>query len=126
MSTTIKAATHLGPNYVENLEVSRNTNFEELQSLLDISWKLTLTHQAEILNVTKIDWTSLSWTRSTLSHDQVITWKKAKVRVYSDSVLCLEKMSYLSEASRRSICHVDKCLEDYVESSTIVHVGETC
>ena len=41
------------------------------------------------LNVNTIDSTSLSWTRSTLSHDQVTQWTKAKVRIYSDSVLCL-------------------------------------
>ena len=40
MSTTMKAAIHLGPNYVENLEVFRNTNFEELQNLIDITQKL--------------------------------------------------------------------------------------
>ena len=31
-STTTKAAVHLGPNYVENLEFFRITNFEELQN----------------------------------------------------------------------------------------------
>ena len=72
MSTTMKAAIHLGPNYVENLEVYRNTNFEELQHLFDVSQKLILNHQSEILNVKTIEWTSASWTRSTLSHDQVI------------------------------------------------------
>ena len=97
MSTTVKAAIHLGRNYVENLEVY----FEELQNLFDITQKLTLDHQAEILNVTPIDWTALSWARSTPSHDQVITWTKAKVRVYSDSVLRLVKMSDHSEANRR-------------------------
>ena len=93
MSTTMKAAMHLGPHYVENLEVYKNTNFEELQNLFDITPKL--------MNVTTIDWTSPSWTRSTLTQDQVITWTKAKVRVYSDSVLCLGKMSDHSEANRR-------------------------
>ena len=68
----MKAAIHLGPNYVENLEVYRNTNFEELQHLFDVSQKLKLNHQSEILNVKTIEWTSPSWTRSTLSHDQVI------------------------------------------------------
>ena len=37
MSITMKAAVHLGPNYKENLEVYRNTNFEELQNLFDIT-----------------------------------------------------------------------------------------
>ena len=27
MATTMQAAIHLGPNYIENLEVCRNTNF---------------------------------------------------------------------------------------------------
>ena len=78
----MKAAIHLGPNYVEILEVHRITNFA-------------------ILNVTTKDWTAPSWTRTTLTHDQVITLTKAKVRLYSDSVLCLGKMSDHSEANRR-------------------------
>ena len=100
MSTTMKAAIHLGPHYVENLGLYKNTNFEELQNLFDITQKLTLDHQAEILSVTAIDWTAPSWTRSTLSHDQV-TWTKARVQVHSDSVLCLAKMSDQSDAHRR-------------------------
>ena len=36
-----------------------------------------------------------------LSHDQVIQWTEAKVRVYSDSVPCLGKMSLHSEAIGR-------------------------
>ena len=32
------------PNYVENLEVYRNTNFEELQNLFHITQKLMLNH----------------------------------------------------------------------------------
>ena len=101
MSTSMKAAIHLGPSYVENLEVYRNTNFKELQNLFDITQKLLLDDQADIMNVTTIDCTPPSWTRSTLSHGQVIAWTKAKVRVYSDSVLCFGKMSDHSEANRR-------------------------
>ena len=44
---------------------------------------------------------SLSWTRSTLSHDQVIMSTKAKAHVQSDSVLCLGNMHEHKEASRR-------------------------
>ena len=36
-----------------------------------------------------------------LFHDQVIKWRIAKVLVYSDSVLCLGKLSDHSEANRR-------------------------
>ena len=62
MSTTMKAAIHLGPNYIEILEVYRNTNFEELQNLFDITQRFILEHGAEILNVSTIEWTSPSWT----------------------------------------------------------------
>ena len=91
----------LGENYKDNLFTYRNTDIEELQNLFDITQKLILNYQAEILDETTIDWISPSWTRSTLSHDQVITWTKAKVRVCSDSVLCFGKISDHSEANRR-------------------------
>ena len=41
------------------------------------------------------------WTRSTVSHDQVIQWTKAQVRVCSDSLLCLEKMWAQTDAITR-------------------------
>ena len=88
MSTTTKAAVHIGPNFNATLEAYRNTNFEELKNLFDITQRLILEHETEILNVSPIDWTAPSWTKSTLTHDQVITWTQAKVHfVYSDTVL---------------------------------------
>ena len=89
VSSSMKAAIHLGPNYLANLEVYKNTNFEDIQSLFNITQKLILEHSEEILNVNTIHSTSPFWTRSVLSHDQMIQWTKAKVLVYSDSVLCL-------------------------------------
>ena len=70
----MKAAVHLGPNYTEISDVNRNTNFEELKNLLDLTQRLILVHEAEIQNVSPIDWTAPSWTRSTLTHDHVIMW----------------------------------------------------
>ena len=92
LSTSMKAAVHFGPNYNEIVEVYRNTNFEELKNLFDIILRLILEHEAEMLNVSPNDWTAPSWTRYTLTHDQVMKWTKAKVHVYSDSVLCLGRM----------------------------------
>ena len=65
------------------LEVFRNTNFEELKNLFDITKRLILGYEARILNVSTIDWKVSPWT------------------VYSDSVLCLEKMQEQSEANQR-------------------------
>ena len=47
----MEASVHLGPNHNEQLEVYRNTNFEELKNLFDITQRLILEHEAEILNV---------------------------------------------------------------------------
>ena len=89
----MKAAIHLGPNNLANLEVYKNTNFDEIQSLFHITQRLTLEHSEEILHVNTNDSAYPSWTRSVLSDDQVIQWAKPKVRVYSDSALCLGRMS---------------------------------
>ena len=78
MSTTMKAAVHLGPNHNENLELHKNTNFEELKNVFDITQRLLLDHEAEILNVSPTDSTAPLWTRSTLMHDQVIKWTQPK------------------------------------------------
>ena len=67
-------------------------NFEELETLFDITLRLIVEQSLEILNVSTMIYTSSSWRRSTLLNDTVIEWTKAKVHVYSDSVLCLEKM----------------------------------
>ena len=91
MSSSMKAAIHFGPCHLANLEVHKNTNFEEIQSLFNITQKLVLELSEEILVVNTIDSAFPSWTRSVLSRDQVIQWTQAKVLVYSDSVLCLVK-----------------------------------
>ena len=102
MSQWMKAAIHLGPDYLQNLEVHKNTNFDEIQDLFNITQKLiseTFWRDSECA----YDWegTSPSRTRSTLSDDQVIQWTKANVRVYSDSVLCLVKMLAQRDAITR-------------------------
>ena len=83
----MKAPIHSGPNYFVNLEVYKNTNFEEIQSPFNIIQKLTLEHSQEILDVKPLESSFPAWTRSVLSHDQAIKWTEARVRVYSDSVL---------------------------------------
>ena len=94
MSASGKAAIHMGPDYIEILEVCKNTNFQELQNLFDITQMLVHKH-GEILNVKMIQCASPSWTRCSLAHDQAIKWSKAKVRFYSDTVLCLGKWRIL-------------------------------
>ena len=97
----MKTAIHLGPNYTENFGSFQEHELRENFDFFGIIQKLILDRSDEILKVTPTESTAPSWTRSTLSHGQVIKWTKAKVRVYSDSVLCLEKISDDSEANRR-------------------------
>ena len=101
MSTVMTASVYLGPNYIEHLEVYRNTNFEELKNLFDVAQRLTLDHEAEILYVPPIDWTAPSWTRFALTHDQAVKWTNAKSTRLLDSVFCLGKIQEHSEANQR-------------------------
>ena len=55
MSSSMKAAIHLGSNYLANFEVHKNANFEEIQSFFIITEKLILEHSEEILNVNTIN-----------------------------------------------------------------------
>ena len=101
MSSSMKAAIHLGPNCSTNLEIHKNTNFGEIESLFDNTQKLIVEHSEGILNLKFLESSSPSWTRSVLSHDRAIKWAKAKVCVYADSVPCLGQMNESKEAISR-------------------------
>ena len=53
----------------------------------------------EILNLSAMMYDFSPWMRMTLCHDHVIRWAKAKVHVYSDSVLSLGRINHPSEAN---------------------------
>ena len=72
-----------------NLVAYSNTNFGELKTMFDITQRLVLEQSFETQKVYTMIWNFTPWKRSTLCHDQVVKWAKAKVHVYSDSVLCL-------------------------------------
>ena len=79
----------------------RNTNFDVLKTLFDITQKLILNQKNEILNVSTIEWQFTSWMRSTLLHDKALKLAKAKVFVYSDTFLCPRKMHGHPEAKEK-------------------------
>ena len=91
MTSSMKAAIHLGPDFLENSEVCKNTRVENIENVFNISQKLLREHSEEILNVKILAYQSPSWTRSTLFNDNMIKWATAKVCVYADSVLCVGK-----------------------------------
>ena len=93
----MKAAIHLNPKHIEYLEVSKNLKFNDIESLFNITKKLIMDN-SETRNVSCLDCLSRSWTRSTLLNDRAVGWTKAKIYVYSDSVLCLGKIHSSGEA----------------------------
>ena len=95
ISATAKAAVHLGQDYQENLRTTKNTDFEKVKELFDISQKLILNQNDEIFGISTIEWNTVPWMR-TLSNAKVrfyfVKLSKAKVRFYFDSVLYLGKI----------------------------------
>ena len=97
----MEASIHLWPDYNEILVGYRNTNFEELKTLFDITKRLILEHKFVILNVSTVEWTLTPWMTSSLLHDRKSSGRKPKVHVYSDAALCLGKMYEHPEANVR-------------------------
>ena len=76
---------------------------EELHKLFDITQKLISDHHAGVLNVTPIKWTACSWTRSTLSLEQVITWTPSYACENVRSFRSSSKMENQGKYFRQSI-----------------------
>ena len=95
MSSTLESSIFVGKNYSENLRSIKNTgNNLILKQMFDISEKLIVGQSDEIFGVTSINWEDSSWKHlSLVSDEEVISLSHAKVYVFSDSVLCLEKVN---------------------------------
>ena len=89
MAATMNAATFMGKNFLDNQNSIMNSTDLTLKKMFDISAKL-VGEQEEINNVDKIHWEKHSWKHLSLIGDEtVINLQRAKVYVFSDSVLCL-------------------------------------
>ena len=100
MSSSLRAAIHLGQIYAENMAVFKNMHVEEIQNLFSITQRLVLENSEEVLNVKAIDSSDPSWMRTKISHLPVVNWAKAKVHVYADYVSRLWKKSASCTGSR--------------------------
>ena len=76
VSSTMKAAIHLGLNYEKNIEILECRNFENVGNLFTLTEILVTENSTEILSVSTIDCRSSCWTESTLARDQVKKWSK--------------------------------------------------
>ena len=84
-SAIMKAAVHLGQDYQQNLCTTKDTDFEKVRTLFDISQKFILDHKDEIFGISTIELNTVPWMRTILLFDKAMKLSKAKVHVYSDS-----------------------------------------
>ena len=86
------AATFMGKNFLDSQNSIMNSTDLTLKKMFDITSKL-VGEQEEINNVDKIHWEKHSWKHLSLIGDEtVINLQRAKVYVFSDSVLCLGRV----------------------------------
>ena len=95
MSSTLQASVLMGKEYSENLHSIKNTGKNlAMKQMFDISEKLLAEQSDEIYGVRTNNWVDSSWKHlSLIGDEEVISLSHAKDYVFSDSVLCLGKMS---------------------------------
>ena len=92
MAVTMESATFMGKNFQDNQNSIMNTTDLTLKKMFDISAKL-VSEQDEIFKVDTIPWEKHSWKYLPLIGDEtIINLQRAKVYVFSDSVLCLGRV----------------------------------
>ena len=92
MAVTMESATFMVKNFQDNQNSIVNTTDLTLKQMFGISAK-SVGEQDEISKLETIGWEKLSWKYLSLIGDErVINLQRAKVYVFSDSVLCLGKI----------------------------------
>ena len=92
MTVTMESAVFMGKNHLNNCQSIANTKDLTLRQMFGISTRL-VSEQVEISGLETIGWENHSWKYLSLIGDErVINLQRAKVYVFSDSVLCLGKI----------------------------------
>ena len=100
MAVTMESATFMEKNFQDNQIFIVNTTDLTLKQMFGISAKL-VGEQDEISNLETIGWEKHSWKDLSLIGDErVINLQRAKVYVFSDSVLCPWKDPSTSKCQR--------------------------
>ena len=69
MVSSMKAGLHMDPSYTENLEVFKNSEFENIESMFKNTRKI-IGENSEIMNVSSLETVGSSLERITLLNDQ--------------------------------------------------------
>ena len=118
VAATMNAATFMGKNFQDNQNSIVNTTDLTLKQMVDITAKL-VGEQEEIFNVDMIHWEKHPWKHLSLIGDETfVNLQRAKVYVFSDSVLCLGRIHphpESNEAWKKRIEWIttDKSYRDY-------------
>ena len=92
LAVTMESAVFMGKNFQNNQNSIVNTADLTLKQMFDISAKI-VAEQDEISGLETIGWEKHSWKYLSLIDDErIINLQRAKVYVFSDSVLCLGKI----------------------------------
>ena len=99
MTVTMESAVFMGKNYLDSCHSITNTKDLTLKQKFDTSTRL-VSEQDEISGLETIGWENHSWKYMSLIGDErIINLQHTKVHVFSDSVLCLEKMFENSQSN---------------------------
>ena len=95
MSSTLQTSVFMWKEYSENLRSIKNTGKDvTMKQMFDISEKLISEQSDEIYWVNTINWGDSAWKHlSLIGDEEVVSLSRAKVYVFSDSVLSIGKMS---------------------------------
>ena len=92
MTVTMESAVFMGKNYLNNCQSIANTTDLTLKQMFDISTRL-VSEQDEISGLETIGWENHSWKYlSLIGEERIINLQRTKVYVFSDSVVCLDKI----------------------------------
>ena len=99
MAATMNEATFIGKNFLDDQNSIGDSTGLTLKKMFDISEKL-VSEQEEMNNVDRIYWKNHSWKQLSLIGDEtVINLQRAKVYVFSSSVLCLGRIHQHPESN---------------------------
>ena len=95
MSSTLEASVFMGKNFSKQFHSIKNTGKDlTMKQTFDISEQFITEQSGEIYGVNTINWNDSAWKHlSLIGGEEVVSLSREKVYVFSDSVLCIGKLS---------------------------------
>ena len=120
VSSTMKAAIHLGLNYEKNIKILKCRNSENVGNLFTLTEILVTESSTEILSVSTIDCRSSCWTESTLAPDQVKKWSKGKGTNPPGLSTMSRENEFFKKRSKRKMVQSSERVQDVLRSIRVL------